>query len=85
MSLLTGAPRSATVVALTDVECYRLDAGVFQRLLSRRADLAEKVAKALSERRAALESRRPAGVPRTLPPELSQVDLLDRIRAFFRV
>ncbi|HVY60229.1 MAG TPA: mechanosensitive ion channel family protein, partial [Planctomycetota bacterium] len=25
MSLMTGAPRSATVVALTDVECYKLD------------------------------------------------------------
>jgi uncharacterized protein (TIGR02265 family) len=74
MSLLTGAPRSATVVALTDVECYRLDADVFQRMLSRRTDLAEKVAKALSERRAGLESRRPAGMPRTLPPESSQVD-----------
>jgi CRP-like cAMP-binding protein len=85
MSLLTGAPRSATVVALTDVECYRLDAEVFQRLLSRREDLAEKVAQALSERRAGQQSRRPTGTARPLPAELSQPYLLDRIRAFFRV
>ena len=85
MSLLTGAPRSATIVALSDVECYRLDAEVFQRLLSRREDLAEKVASALRERRSALQSYRPSGQPRSLAPELSHGDLLNRIRGFFRL
>ncbi|OGQ11456.1 MAG: hypothetical protein A2138_07265, partial [Deltaproteobacteria bacterium RBG_16_71_12] len=32
MSLMTGEPRSATVVAITDVECYRLDAAAFRDL-----------------------------------------------------
>jgi small-conductance mechanosensitive channel len=85
MSLLTGAPRSATIVALTDVDCYRLDAEVFQRLLAGRADLAEKLAKALRERRTALESYRPAGQTRSLSGELSHGDLLNRIRGFFRL
>lgn len=85
MSLLTGAPRSATIVALSDVDCYRLDSEVFQRLLERRADLAETVAQALRERRSALQSYRPAGQPRGLPPELSQGDLLNRIRGFFGI
>jgi hypothetical protein len=85
MSLLTGAPRSATIVALTDVDCYRLDAEVFQRLLAGRADLAEKLAKALRERRSAMQSYRPAGQPRSLSAELSHGDLLNRIRGFFRL
>jgi small-conductance mechanosensitive channel len=85
MSLLTGEPRSATIVALSDVECYRLDAEVFQRLLERRSDLAEKLAEALRARSSQLQSHRPAGHKRSLPPELSQGDLLNRIRSFFKV
>jgi len=82
MSLLTGAPRSATVIALTDVECYRLDADAFRRLLERRTDLAEKVAAALSERRSGLLAKKKSGVDRA-STEIDQRDLLDRIRAFF--
>ena len=83
MSLLTGAPRSATIVALSDVECYRLNAEVLQRLLERRTDLAEKLAQALRDRRSQLQSYRPSGQPRSSSAELSQGDLLERIRGFF--
>lgn len=84
MSLLTGEPRSATTVAATDAECYRLDADAFRNLLARRPDLADKVAAALSERRSALQARKQPGARRSLP-ELDQRDLLDKIRAFFRL
>ena len=36
MALLTGDARAATVVAKTDVECYRLDRASFQELLAGR-------------------------------------------------
>ena len=36
MGLLTGAPRTATAIARTDVECYRLDAASFKDLLTSR-------------------------------------------------
>jgi Cyclic nucleotide-binding domain/Recombinase len=36
MALLTSAPRSATVTASSDVECYRLDKDVFQEVLRAR-------------------------------------------------
>jgi small-conductance mechanosensitive channel len=85
MSLLTGAPRSATIVAISDVDCYRLDAEVFQRLLARRTDLADTVAQALRERRTQLQSYRPIGQPRSMSSELTQGDLLNRIRGFFGV
>ena len=67
------------------MECYRLHADVFQRLLARRPDLAEKVALALSERRAALQATRSPGMARSLSPDLNQVDLLHRIRSFFHL
>ncbi|MCC7074464.1 MAG: mechanosensitive ion channel [Deltaproteobacteria bacterium] len=54
MSLMTGEPRSATVVAQCDIECFRLDAAAFRDLLERRPQLAEPIARLLAERRANL-------------------------------
>jgi small-conductance mechanosensitive channel/CRP-like cAMP-binding protein len=54
MSLMTGAPRLATVVAITDVECYRLDKAKFQDIISARPELAEEVAGILAQRRIGL-------------------------------
>ena len=51
MSLLTGAPRSATVIALTGARCYRLHKSAFQEVLQRRPDLAERVAEVLASRK----------------------------------
>jgi small-conductance mechanosensitive channel/CRP-like cAMP-binding protein len=54
MSLMTGARRSATVVALSDVECYRLDKAAFQDVLEARPELAEAISATLASRRAGL-------------------------------
>ncbi len=54
MSLMTGAPRSATVVAKTDVECYRLDKMKFQEIVGKRHELAEEIAMVLAKRRVGL-------------------------------
>ena len=50
MGLLTGAPRTATVVATSDVECYRLDKTSFQGLLTSRPQLAEDISRIVAER-----------------------------------
>jgi len=50
MGLMTGAPRSATVVAATDVECYRLDKVGFQDIIQARPALAESMSHILAER-----------------------------------
>ncbi|HET6337421.1 MAG TPA: mechanosensitive ion channel family protein [Polyangiales bacterium] len=85
MSLLTGEPRSATIVALTEVECYRLHADAFRRLLERRGDLAAQMAATLAERRVALlSSREQLADHKTLVANAEQ-DLLDKIRSFFRL
>ncbi|MEQ1916785.1 MAG: mechanosensitive ion channel family protein, partial [Gallionella sp.] len=56
MSLMTGAPRSASVMAKTDVECYRLDKAAFEEVLQHRPSIAEEVAHVLVTRRAELDS-----------------------------
>jgi CRP-like cAMP-binding protein len=83
MSLLTGEPRSATVVALTEVECYRLHADAFRRLLERRSDLAAKMANQLAERRVGLISSREQSADHKTLVAMNERDLLDKIRAFF--
>ncbi len=50
MSLLTGEPRSATVVAVNDCRLLELSHVVLQRLLKEKKSLAEDFAKALRER-----------------------------------
>lgn len=55
MSLLTGAPRSATVIAKTDVECYRLDKSGFEDIIRARPELAESMAHILAVRARQIE------------------------------
>lgn len=84
MALLTGEPRSATVVASSNVECYRLDAEAFHDILARRPEAAESVARRLAERRAVLESARGAlDVRNQENLRASSDDLLSKIRRFF--
>ena len=85
MSLLTGERRAATVVAVTDVDCYRLDKAEFQKLLERRPELAEQVADVLAKRRVEL-----AAVKENLDVEsrreqlrVTRTDLVGKIRTFF--
>jgi small-conductance mechanosensitive channel/CRP-like cAMP-binding protein len=60
MALLSGDARSATVVAKTDVECYRLDRASFQELLSARPEIVEQVARIVDARKPELEHAREA-------------------------
>jgi small-conductance mechanosensitive channel/CRP-like cAMP-binding protein len=58
MALVTGGRREASVVALTDIECLRVDRAAFRALLERRPEIAAEVAEVLAERRVALEAAR---------------------------
>jgi hypothetical protein len=82
MGLLAGEARYATVVAKTDVECYRLDKAAFQGLLLSRPGIAEEVSRVVGSRRGNLDQAREAfAVARSTPGQ--PVDLLARIRRFF--
>ena len=56
MGMMTGAPRSASVIARTDVECYRLDKVAFASIMQARPGLAEEITRVLVERRAELDN-----------------------------
>ncbi|MGE5105240.1 MAG: cyclic nucleotide-binding domain-containing protein, partial [Betaproteobacteria bacterium] len=53
MGLLLGQPRAQTVVAASDVVCYRLDKKGFDAIMQARPELAEILAHVLAERQAA--------------------------------
>jgi CRP-like cAMP-binding protein/small-conductance mechanosensitive channel len=55
MGLLTGAPRAASVVAKSDVECYRIDKDVVEEILHARPSIADEISHILVARRAELE------------------------------
>src|SRR5690242_10652929 len=83
MALLTGDARSATVVAKTDVECYRLDGKSFQGLLLGRPEIAEGIARVIASRRPELEKVREVYTTQPMAVPTEQADILTRIRRFF--
>jgi small-conductance mechanosensitive channel/CRP-like cAMP-binding protein len=86
MSLLTGAPRSATVTAEGAVEAFVLDRAALAPILESDPAIAETLSKVLAERTAATaariedkrEARRQAGAS-------DHLGLLGRIRSFFHL
>jgi CRP-like cAMP-binding protein len=54
MGLMTGEPRSADVVALGDVECYRLGRAGFEGVLLGRPEIVEELSAKLASRRVEL-------------------------------
>jgi small-conductance mechanosensitive channel/CRP-like cAMP-binding protein len=84
MSLMTGERRTATVVALGDVECYRLSAESFRRVIGQRPEQAEDFAEVLAQRKAELEATRQGldAEARARRAQTHKQDLLDKVRGF---
>jgi small-conductance mechanosensitive channel/CRP-like cAMP-binding protein len=85
MGLLTGEPRRATVIARTDIDCYRLDKEGLVEIMKSRPAIAEEMSHILAARDAELESLRQyldksALARRQTPPHES---ILGRIREYF--
>jgi small-conductance mechanosensitive channel/CRP-like cAMP-binding protein len=84
MSLLTGAKRSATVVADTDLLCYSLDRPTFQSLLHDQPELAEHFAETLASRQAELATvQGEVEEVRRHRRDTAKHDLLGTIRSLF--
>jgi CRP-like cAMP-binding protein len=80
MSLMTGALRTATVVAKTDVECYVVDKEAFQEIVQEKPDLAGTISDILSRRQVDLGVKR----MQTPVPSAAQTNQLrSKIAAFF--
>lgn len=85
MGLMTGAPRTATVIANCDVECYLLDKEAFESVLTNRPELAEEISKILVSRRFGLDSLQQDMDADARASEMAQQhrDILARMRNFF--
>ncbi|MBV1774217.1 mechanosensitive ion channel family protein [Burkholderiaceae bacterium DAT-1] len=82
MGMMTGAPRTATVVAGSRVECYRLDRDGFEAIISARPEIAEEISRVLAKRQAENVARNLAPVQGGAP---AGEEMLVRIRKFFGV
>ncbi|MGZ8161099.1 MAG: cyclic nucleotide-binding domain-containing protein [Methylobacter sp.] len=85
MGLMTGDPRSATVIAQSEILAYRLDKDSFQKILDNRPELAVEISKILASRRFGIDN-----VQQQLDSESvaqlmaqQQKNFLEQIRSFF--
>lgn len=85
MSLMTGETRTATVVATSDVECYRIGKPTFERILHESPEVAEQIAEILADRKEALTAAKDDADQRRHRIDTAKRDLLGRIRGFFRL
>jgi CRP-like cAMP-binding protein len=84
-SLLTGEARNASAIAISRVDCYKLEKAHLQGIMTRRAELAEDMAVVLAHRLTELEvTREKLGLETARLREAeSQAQVLARIRRFF--
>jgi len=80
ISLLTGEPRTATVVAMGDCTVLEIGAGAFRAYVQRQPDVIDDLAAAASARRRELTDARAAGGG---PPAAAIASLRERMSAFF--
>lgn len=87
MGLLTGEPRRATVIALTDVRCYRLGKEALESILHRRPEIAEQISQTLAQRRVELDTIVEEAGEEALHDRMrkTQGAILRRIRDFFKL
>ena len=81
MSVLTGDPRTATVVALGDAALLAVNREAFEQILSDEPELAQKLADVITRRRLALDAARAEQQAPALEKDSS--NLLSRIRGIF--
>lgn len=58
MGLMTGEPRTASVRAVTDVLCYRLDKDAFHEIVAKRPEVASEISEMLAQRKVELAAAR---------------------------
>jgi CRP-like cAMP-binding protein len=85
MGLLTGEPRGADVVALTDIECYRLDKEGLERLLHERPEIAEELSRTVAKRQVEMGAIRVDLDAQAHAANMvkEQINILDKIQRFF--
>jgi small-conductance mechanosensitive channel/CRP-like cAMP-binding protein len=87
MGLMTGEPRTADIVAVSNVDSFRLDKEAFRELLQKRPGIAEQLAEDISRRRTETEAVRENLDKETQARRhaAAKVHLADKIKRFFSV
>ena len=83
MGLMTGEPRTASVIARNDVECYRLDKQAFQCILEARPEIAEEMSHKMAVRRSELTEVTTRAAANANAQHHSRQQILERIKRFF--
>jgi small-conductance mechanosensitive channel/CRP-like cAMP-binding protein len=85
MGLMTGDPRSATVIAQSEVLAYRLDKNSFQKVLDKRPELAVEISKLLASRRFNIDNVQQQLDSESIAQLMAQQQntFLEQIRGFF--
>lgn len=83
MSLLTGEPRAADVVAELETEVIALARDDLAPIIERNPQVAERLSRVLTERRQRLEEAYGTSLDRETNPAAEEDELLRRIRRFF--
>ena len=83
--MMTGERRAATVIAMTDVECYRLGKESFAEIITHRREIAEDISRVMARRRVELEAIKEDldEEAKNLRMNQRQDDILHRILRFF--
>ncbi len=83
MGLMTGEPRTASVIARSDIECYRLDKQAFQGILEARPEIAEEMSHKMAARRSELIGVMTQATVDADAHRRSHQQILERIKRFF--
>jgi small-conductance mechanosensitive channel/CRP-like cAMP-binding protein len=86
MSLLTGDPRSATVLAVTDVIAHEITKDNMRSLLHRRPEIAETISSVVAERRVRNLKTMAVATPEERIKETQSLagQILNKMKAFFK-
>lgn len=81
---MTGEARTASVIAATDLVCYRVSKAAFRQILEETPAIADLIAEVLAMRRSGLSQvREEREEARKKRHDTAKQDLLGRIRGFF--
>jgi len=85
MGVMTGERRTASVIAVGEVECYRIDKDIFKSVLRTRPDMAEVITQVMARRRAELAAVREGldAESRKRRAKEERSEILSSIQTFF--
>jgi CRP-like cAMP-binding protein len=85
MGLMTGAPRTADVVACTDIECYRLDKEGFEKIVTGRPAALDELSDTLAKRKMTIiaSDEELDASAKTARQAEEKAAILNRIEVFF--